>query len=499
MTTEKTYTAVTDWLINAIQPKYEESDFKKYAGGHKPLKGIISSLWSLFDDTISNDRTRRIRYGEKQLYVFNGEYYEGVGKEFLEETVLRVLIALGVSDAYRLTAPSQIACQCLKRIACSEIYTFKPDRRYVVFKNGVFDVKDGKLKKFDPRYATDMVLDFEYHTQKELWIIASKEGGTHWSTNYAKLWDMKLNEIIPNKELQGDFQQFCGSLLLDRDDLKNEYMCFLISNGANGKSTISQAVANVFPERYISTFSPQEIFSMGSSSQFVINELSGKILNLCDDLDFSKKLSGGRMKGFISGEKLTGRGLYSPDFKKVKPPMLLVCGNDFPATDDDSWGHHRRQMIIQCTRNSPAEVDRELGTKLRTDIARNQIFLWMYEGTRRVMRQRGIELSNSCKAAMISRRDSSSPMRIWATERCFCKAIPIDNQDPRWRKLTDLYAEYRAYCVENGYKADFDARKVSAMLVSMGCIKDNYAGKGTRVCVGRLDVDTDEQGRIISK
>lgn len=500
MTTEKTYKFVTDWLVGSVRPRYEGSEIEKYAhGGHKPLKGIISSLWSLFDDAIGADKLRRIRYADKQLYCFNGEYYEGVGKDFLEEVVLRVLIALDVSSAYRLTAPVQIAQQCLKRIACSEVYEFKPDRRYICFTNGVFDVKDGKLKAFDARYCTDLVMDFAYMTQKELDIEAAKDGGHTWQSNYAKLWGQKLNEVIPNKDLQGDFQQFCGSLLLDRDALKVEYYCFLISGGANGKSTISQAVAGIFPPDKISTFSPQEIFSQGSSSMFVVNELRGKILNLCDDLDFAKTFEGGRMKGFISGEYLTGCGKYSTDYVKVKPPMLLVCGNDFPQTNDDSWGHHRRQMIITCTDTLPKEVDRELGAKLRTDIAKRQIFLWLYEGAKRVMKQRGIELSDTCKKEMLNRRDNSSPMRIWASENGFCKALPVDNKDPRWYRLTELYADYRTFCIENGYRYEADARKLSAMFVSMGCEKRNVNGKGTKICVGRLNVDSDEQGRIISK
>lgn len=498
MTTEKTYKFVVDWLVGEIKPRYEGTEIEKYAhGGHKPLKGIISSLWSLFDDVIREDRLHRIRYADKSLYVFNGEYYERVGKEFLREVVLRVLIELNVSAAYRMTAPAQIAQQSLDRIACSEVYEFKPNRRYVVFRNGTFDVSDGKLKAFDARYCTDLVMDYAYLTQKQLDIEAAKDGGHNWHNNYAKLWGQKLNEVIPNKDLQADFQQFCGSLLLDRDLMKVEYYCFLISNGANGKSTISQAVAGVFPSDKISTFSPQEIFCQGASSMFVVNELKGKILNLCDDLDFAKTFEGGRMKGFISGEYLTGCGKYSTDYVKVKPPMLLVCGNDFPQTSDDSWGHHRRQMIIQCTNELPKEVDRELSAKLRTDIAKQQIFLWLYEGAKRVMRQRGIELSDECKKAMLDRRANSSPMRIWASENKFCKAVPVDNKDPRWYSLVDLYAQYRQYCVSRGYRYEADARKISAMFVSMGCEKRNICGKGTKVCVGRLGIDADEDGRII--
>lgn len=500
MTSEKTYKYVTGWVESAVRPCYEGTEVEKYArGGHKPLKGIISSLWTLFDDAISSDKQGRVLCRGRQLYCYNGEVHEEAAPGFLEEVVLRVLTSLGVSSAYRLTAPYQIAQQCLKRISSSEAYEFRPDRRHIAFTNGVFDVKDGKLKPFDPRYRTDLVLDFAYMTQSELNIESAKSGGHHWNTNYAKLWFKKLDEIIPNKLLQGDFQQFCGSLLLNRDDFKTEYLCFLFSNGANGKSTVANAVAGVFGDKYVSTFSPQEIFCQGANSQFVINEMAGKVLNLCDDLDYEKTFASGRMKGFASGEKLTGRGLYSPEFRKVQPPMMLSCTNGFPYTADDSWGYHRRQMVITCTKELPKEVDRELSAKLRTDVARQQIFLWMYEGAKRVVRQKGIELSGDCKDAMMARRGDSSPMRIWASERCFCRAEPIDNKDPRWLRLTALYADYRDYCVNNGYKLESDARKISAMLVSLGCEKKNLNGNGTMLCVGRLGVDTNDKGQLINR
>lgn len=499
MTKEKTYLYVLGWLEPLMRVRFEGSDIVQYTSGHKPLKGIISSLWAMFDDCISEDRERRIRYSEGSLYIFNGEYYEEVKKDFLEEVSLRILISLGVSTAYRLVAPSQIAGQCLKRIASSDRYIYEPNRRYICFTNGVFDVKDGKLKPFRSQYCTDLVLDFPYLSQKELDIESVKEGGIRWETNYARLWDKKLDEIIPNRDLQGDFQQFCGSLLLNRDELKVEYLCFLVSNGANGKSTLANAVASVFGDKYVSTFSPQEIFTQGSSSQFVINEMAGKILNLCDDLDFGKLYSSGRMKGFVSGEKLTGRGLYSSEFRKVQPPMMLVCSNDFPYTDDDSWGYHRRQMIIKCTNTIPKEVDRELGLKLRSVTARQRIFLWMYRGAKRVMDQKGIELSARCRQDMMERTGESSPMRIWATEMGFSMAIPRNNQDRRWYRLTELYQMYRQFCLDNGYKPEADARKISGMLVSLGCEKKNLSGKGTQICVGRLGVDTDMDGRLIIK
>lgn len=491
---------LVDWLVSEIKPKYEASKTKKYAeGGFKPLKGVMSDLWQMFNGPICEAKDKVFLIADNILYVYNGRHYEKITeKTFFKELIKRVLAELGVNSVYQINASAVIAKECFDWLRNDAECQFEPDRRYVCFKNGVFDLKDNKLKPFRINYCTDIVLDFDYRTQKDLDIESAKEFGISWEKNYARLWGRKLNEIIPNKNLQKDFQQFCGSLLIKRDEIKTEYICYLYGAGCNGKSTLASAIANMLGEDYYTTFSPQEIFRQGANSTFVVNEMDGKLLNLCDDMDSSKDFSGGKMKGLSSGEKVTGRGMYSSEFKKVQPPLMLCCTNFFPDTMDDSWGHHRRQMIIECTNSVPGEIDHELGAKLRTDVARQQIFLWVYEGYRKVVSNKGIELSEDCKNAILRRRDNSSPMRIWATERGLVKAVPTGDKDPRWRKLTDLYAMYRGYCAENGFKAANDARKVSAMFVSMGAEKKR-AGQGYVLCVGIKGVDTDEGGGLIIK
>lgn len=486
MLTTDSFTYLAGVLYAGVKDEYEgNSRVKELAeGSFKPLKGVISSLWAMFDREICEGREHIFKVDDETLYVYNGRWFEKVSeKTFLKELVRRVLIKLGVNAVYQLNAAPVIAKECLDRLINTEECRFVPDRRYICFTNGVFDTKDGKLKEFNTRYCTDIVLDFEYNPQA---------GGL--------LWDIKLKEIIPNKDFRNVFQQFCGSLLAKRDETKVEYLAYLFGSGSNGKSVLAAAVGNVFGERYISTFTPQQLFREGNSSMFNMKELQGKILNVCDDLTASD-FSGGLLKRFVSGEKFKARGAYAKEFTTIQPPLMLVCTNSFPDAVDDSWGHHRRQLVILTTDHQWDDNDRDpqLSAKLATVESRQRIFLWLYEGYCKLMRNKGnIEMPEDVKAVQRRRMEESNPMRRWARDMCFVKAIPTRNDDPRWRTLPDLYAHYRNYCIENGCHYEADSRKVSTMLRSMGIEVKNINGKGMRYCVGRLCIDTDKDGRIIA-
>lgn len=484
MISDKTFTYLTEWLTSAIKPEYEAADIAKYTRTNK-LSFLTSSRLSDFvEKNVYGGKDNLFRTGDDgNLYVYNGEYFEEVDDDsFLEVLIEKVFQNLNVGLLYCKLCPPKIAKQCMKHLRNTEACKYVPDRRYICFSNGVLDLKDRKLKEFGLRYCTDIVLDFPYDERASF-----------------MLWNVKIKEIIPNAEFRKAFQMFCGSLLIKRDELKVEYLCYLIGSGSNGKSVISQAVANVFGEKYYSTFTPKQLFKEGSSSSFNLHELQGKILNLVDDLDV-EDFSGGTLKRFISGEKFKARGAYSREYVMVQPPLILCCTNDFPDTTDDSYGHHRRQLPIHTTAKQfvGAERDTSLTAKLSTTEARQGIFNWILEGYKKVLSNGGdIKLGEPVKQAIEDLRADSSPMRRWLRDGGYCALPEQDLSDPRWRPLKDLYAECAAYCAENGYPKPSDSRAIAKMLRSIDCLSRRKGG-GTWCLVGRKGVDTDATGGLIT-
>ena len=487
MVDSATFAYLQGWLVDAIRPEYVKGSLSKWASyDGKVNKGTVSKLWNLFDRAVCGGSDKRLRTAEGKLYVYNGRWYEKVDEDtFLKELVRRVLTELGVSDTYRFYGASRIACELTARIENTEGCRYVPDRRYVCFENGVFDIKEGRLKAHHMRYCTDVVLDFPYDPRAA-----------------CLLWDIKLKEIIPGKDFRRAFQQFCGSLLVKRDEMKIEYICYLYGSGSNGKSVLASAVAGVFGERYYSTFTPQQLFKEGNGSMFNMKELQGKLLNVCDDLT-AKDFSGGEFKRFISGEKFKASGKYERGYVMVQPPMMLVCTNFMPESADDSYGHHRRQLPIFTTRQQFCgdRRDPELTAKLGAVEARQRIFNWIYEGYRSLRAKNGnIELGDAVKAAVAQVVAESNPMRSWAMERGLTKAV-VDGgwNDRRWKPLSAWYADFSRWCKENGYPNNRISRDLSAMFDSMGFVKKrrSQVAAGTWFCIGVKSHDTDEFGNYI--
>lgn len=478
------------------------------------LKGLgkTGKMWSSWVDTLMTDlferhlcldEERRVLVGADggTLYAYNGRYYEQVdvkAEKFVAELAKRTMRLLDIGPMYVQGCPDKIARSVVNTLTSSDEYLYAPDRRYVAFNNCVFDLKDGKPREFSLRYRPFIALDIDYMDAEAAYKAGVKEAGV--GGNPCRLWDTKIREIIPNSDARDAFQQFCGSLLIDRDEVKIEYICYLIGPGSNGKSVAASAVAGVFGDRFFSRFSLRQLFK-DSDARVNIAALEGKICNLIGDLEARDLGGGGDFKRAVSGEWFQGRKNYK-DPVMVKFPPLLCCANELPQTSDDTWGHHRRQLPVYSTVRQWTEEDKDpmLTQKLTVPLARCYIFTWIYEGYRKIMRNGGnIVLGADVRAAQSRLMSRSSSGRCWWDDRGYVKAAPLQRADPRWRPLAELYADYRAYAAECGYERQMTQTEIVAMLRNMG-FRDKETVRrmpqGKEYCVGVMGRDTDEYGAL---
>lgn len=482
MTSGRLYKYITDKLCesmrsnySSVRTEYDTESIEGFGASHnKSNAKKEAALRILIDAFVSRGKDRYFLVSSDggKLYVYNGEYYEPITtnpKMFMCEVLKRAFFALRIGGAYQIRV-NAISDSVISSILCSDEFLFSPDRRYICFKNGVFDVKDGKLKEFGMRYMTDLILDLEYRNEKSMVEYFNLKYGGDRGANPALLWDWKISEIIPNKDMREAFQLFCGSLLLDRDAVKVEYICYLVGPGSNGKSVAASAIEGVFGEEYFSNFTPRQLFK-DSDARVNIAALQGKIANFVGDLEKSD-ISGGDFKRFVSGERFQGRRNFH-DPIKVKAVPLLCCANEMPESSDDSHGHHRRQLPIYTTTRRWTEEDKDphLTAKLTTHDARLCIFHWIYKGYKKIMQSGGnVVLGEDVKhAQMVLKEDSNSARRWWRDYLYKPAEGGLPWSDERWRSHADLYAEYCEYCDKNGYKHDVKKKnEIASMMRSQG-------------------------------
>lgn len=496
MISEQTYSYLVSWLCPAMEAEYKRLYSKGKDGGKlrglgkydkNVYQGRVDRLRAIVRNLICEDKMKRfLSDGSKSaIYAFNGVCFVRVEDReiFLKEFIKRAFIELDLGEKYNDEYPAKaIAMSCLDTISSSDKYLYRPNRRYVAFRNLVYDVEKRKAVKPSVEQYPAIVLDLEYKDKEELY----RESGNKYGImdNPCKLWDTKIAEIIPNKDARSVFQQWCGALIADKSQFKLEYCLFLLGPGANGKSVVSNVIASVFGKEYFSCFSFRQLFK-DSDRNVNIAALANKVANFIDDMD-GKELSGGDFKRFASGGEFQGRVPYDKKPVKVIAPPLLCCANTMPETDDDSYGGQRRRLVVHTTTRAFTGEDRDtnLTYKLTRPEALMYIFHWIVEGYRIFAKNKGdIVMGEDMKKSQEIIMAGSNNMRRWWAENEY-EAVKEKNLD-YWRSLEELKEEYWAFCDAEGSKRR-EKKDLSAMLLQKGCFKHRQ-GTGYGFCLRKKE------------
>lgn len=480
MVSESLYLFHIGWLVPAMEGEYSRlygrTKVSELHGFGKYDKQIqqwrIDRLRVVVRRLICEDKSPRfLSDGSKTaIYAFNGICFVRVEDRdiFLKELLKRAFMALDLGDKYNDEYPAKtIAASCLDTISSSDRYLYRPNKRYIAFRNIVYDILRRKAVKPQVEQCPAIVLDLEYKDKNELYRDCAERYGTF--ENPCKLWDEKINEIIPNKDARSVFQQWCGTLLADKEVYKTEYVLFLIGPGANGKSVVSNVIAQVFGGDYFARFSLQQLFK-DSDRNVNIAALRGKIANFIDDIS-GKELSGGDFKRFASGGEFEGRVPYEKKPITVVAPPLLCCANAVPETYDDTYGGQRRRLVVHTTTQAftGERRDTSLTYKLTRPEVLMYIFHWIVEGYRVFTKNNGdIQMGEDMIKAQELIMAGSNNMRRWWAENEYEAIKEYDKE--HWRSLKDLHTEYKSFCEEEGSQPR-ERTELSAMLAQKGCFK----------------------------
>lgn len=387
------------------------------------------------------------------LYAYNGRYYELMMEETLLELIIEVMEKKNVGIVYQTGSAKIIKDYVLNRLRGDENCRFVPDRRYVCFNNGVFDLSTMRLNGFDVKYKTDIILDFDYVSDAR-----------------SALWDKVLAQTVPDEHMRETFHQFCGCFLAKRGEYKIEYICFIVGEGQNGKSIICKAVVNMLGPGVASSYSPEQLFK-SSQMEYHLADVNGKIVNYCDEVS-NKDFSGGDFKQFVSGGAFTGRHPYSKRPTKVdKIPLMLCCANKIPPTTDDTEGYFRRFIIILAPNHiDDRDKDPMLELKLQDPAVKSAIFNWMLEGYKSFVKNDGkIDIATSVKEVVEEMKENSNSLRRWITTFGYVAAEPKSATEAGWKSLKEWVQEYIRYCQDWG-ETPRSRSAVTDMFKKMGAV-----------------------------
>lgn len=358
------------------------------------------------------------------------EYREGVYIPLQAEDVRSKILAEMMKDGlmnYRTVGRVNDKIACFKSI---DGRTFdeedeNPNPNVLNFKNGLLDISTYILYQHSP----------DYLSTSQIPVMFSQNAT-------CPRWRQFIDEITCEDPEQGKLlQQIAGYCLTTDTSFSKAFIFF--GMGANGKSLFTRILTKIVGRDNVSNINLSTI-----TRQFGVTGLIGKKLNLIDEIS-GNYFESNVIKGVISGERMAAEIKYRPEPLEFTPSVKLVFSvNELPKINDTTPGLYRRFCIVPFDRSFEKAPDLNLETKLTAELP--GILNWAIEGLKSLRADgqfnetdRNFELMRTFKA-------DNSPVVEFLNNTY--EAVPAGEENKYSMAISDLYTQYRGYCLDHGYK-----------------------------------------------
>jgi P4 family phage/plasmid primase-like protien len=314
--------------------------------------------------------------------------------------------------------------------------------------NGTIDFRTGELRD---------------HRREDL---ITKMAGTDYDPRAeAPAWDATLKRALPSEELRGFFKKLAGYGF--SGDVSEHILAVLYGTGANGKSTILNALLAAAGD-YGMQAAPDLLVAKKGSHPTEVADLFGMRLVASIEVEDGRRLAESLVKQLTGGDKVRARRMRQ-DFWQFDPThKVFMAVNHKPeirGTDTAIW---RRLRLIPFEQTiPPAEQDKKLPQKLEAELP--GILRWTLEGCLEWQRE-GLQAPAEVRKATGQYRSEMDVIGAFLQDEC---DIGPAHREP----FTTLYKRYEEWCEEGGERAE-TRRKFNARLKERGRFEARRSGPG---------------------
>ncbi|PAD46682.1 phage/plasmid primase, P4 family [Shouchella clausii] len=415
-------------------------------------------------ERIVYEHGKDIRYcPEREWLIWNGKRWVEDSKKEIESITARTLRSIykeaeQASDEKISKKLYDWALKCERRsVRINSILDTRPmvsvtneelDKHPYLFncKNGVIDLKTGKLLSHDRKYLFTKISDVEYDKSAKC-------------PNWIKFLESIFQDDNGNVdyELIRFMQKAIGYTLTG--DISEQQMFFLFGTGRNGKSTFINTI-----QRILGAYGKQT-----NSDTFIRKKNDSGINNDIARLDKARfvsaveseegqQLSESLVKQITGGERMTARFMRQEFFEFTPEFKVFFTTNHPPVIRGSDEGIWRRICQIPFKVTIPkSQVDRRLPQKLEAEMP--GILTWAVEGCL-LWQKEGLEQPLSIKKATQEYREDMDILGPFIAEKC---VVDVSAKV----EAKELYADYKDYCISNG-EFELKNRAFYRMLESRG-------------------------------
>lgn len=360
------------------------------------------------------------------IYLYNGSYWSEINKESFQSFLGNVSLKMGVE---KFKGKIHTFKDELFKQFMSDAYlpTPKANKKNVLInlENGTFEITPFKrdLRGFNRNDFLTHQLPFEYEPEAK-----------------APLFQKYLDEVLPDKDKQQIFAEYCGYIFIKPSVLKLEKMLILYGTGANGKSVFFEIINALLGTQNISNYSLQ---SLTNDNGYFRAKIANKLVNYASEIN--GKLETDIFKQMASGEPIEARLPYGEPFILNEYAKLIFNCNDLPKDVEHTNAFFRRFLIIGFDVTIPEDKqDKQLANKI-IDSELSGVFNWILSGLERVLQQKKF---SKCLAVENARKDyekQSDSVKMFVDEFDYEKSTDFT-------PIKDLYFQYKTFCIEDGFR-----------------------------------------------
>ena len=356
----------------------------------------------------------------KELYIYqNGCYVldrDGVRiKQVISGLIPdRYITYRNLSSIYSLLLEQQPLQKTMEELNCYPAW-------WINFRNGMFDVKAGKLHRHRPEYYSINQIPHEL----DMKVRENMEAAGTATRKF-------LSAALPDPEDQVMLWEYIG-YCMTRDTGFQKFL-ILRGDGGTGKSKVIHLVEEIVGADNCSGVSLQDL-----NERFFPSMLYGKLVNACADISSEAMMQVDNIK------KATGEDIMICE-KKNKDPTpfrsyakLLFSANKIPLNlDEKSNAFYRRLLIL-----SMEHKDLELSDKLHAELGYS---VWMAVGALKKLYKDGKFVESAgCRSQVEDLYRAADTVKAFADE---C----LEPAPGKRMARTMIYDSYKEYCDSYGRK-----------------------------------------------
>ncbi|HGO9409084.1 TPA: phage/plasmid primase, P4 family [Bacillus cereus] len=346
------------------------------------------------------------------LHIYKDGVYSDK-QEDIEEAMIRHIPALKRMQRQETIAYLQLKAQH-KNFAST---------KYVVVKNGVFNLETWQLEDFTPEIITRNKIPVAY-------IPGA----------YYEVTDKTFNKIAVNdKKIRAILEEILGYILFRRNEFAATFI--LTGDGSNGKSSYLKIIRRLIGSDNASSLDLNEL-----DQRFKTAELFGKLANIGDDIGKGYIKESSIFKKLSTGETLNVERKGKDPFDFTNYAKLIFSANEMPRINDFSDGLGRRLQIVPFkAKFTPNDDDYDpfITDKLLSDESMQYVLNLALKSLKRLLVEKKFTKSKAVEDELIKYQEENNPIISF-----------VNNEDVELERAVvgDVYLQYKVYCAENGFQ-----------------------------------------------